>query len=70
MPDLVGSEVGVPEDQVAWFLLAGLDAGAVTGGKPGALRRGGAGILTPIWAWPAWVKLEQSQVVGPAAPIR
>ena len=25
--------VGVPEDQVAWFLLAGLDAGAVAGGQ-------------------------------------
>jgi hypothetical protein len=45
VPDLVGSEVGVPEDQVAWFPLAGLDACAVTGGKPGALRGGGAGHL-------------------------
>ena len=45
MPDLAGSEVGVPEDQVAWFLLAGLDAGAVAGGEPVALRGGGAGYL-------------------------
>src|SRR3954453_16148760 len=45
VPDLVGTEVGVPEDQVAWSFLAGPDAGAVARGEPVALRRGNAGHL-------------------------
>src|SRR5512133_2426191 len=40
VPDVVGSQVGVPEDQVAWSLLAGSDADAVTGSEPAALRGG------------------------------
>src|SRR3954447_12427499 len=36
--DLVGPEVGVPEDQVAGPFLAGADPGAVAGGEPAALR--------------------------------
>src|SRR5829696_6196612 len=45
VPNPVGSTVGVPEDQVAWFFLSGLDAGAVAGGEPVALGGGGAGHL-------------------------
>ena len=45
MADLVGSEVGVPEDQVAWSFLARSDPGAVAGGEPVALRGGNTGHL-------------------------
>jgi hypothetical protein len=45
MPDLAGSEVGVPEDKVAWLLLAELGAGAVAVGQPAALSGGSAGQL-------------------------
>src|SRR3954451_7192192 len=38
--DLVGAEVGVPEDQVAGAFGAGWDAGAVAGGEPVALGGG------------------------------
>src|SRR3954469_15022888 len=41
--DLVGPEVGVPEDQVAGPFLAGADPGAVAGGEPAALRGSGPG---------------------------
>ena len=40
VPDLAGSKVGVPEDQVAWSFLAGADADAVPGGQPAALCGG------------------------------
>ena len=46
-PIVVRAEVGVPEDQVAGPLVAGVDAGAVAGGQPAALRGGGAGHADP-----------------------
>jgi hypothetical protein len=70
VPDPVGSPVGVPEDQVAWLLLAGLDAGAVAGRQPVALRCGGAGYLDANLGVGGLGETEQSHVCGPAAPIR
>src|SRR5205823_961644 len=40
VPDVVGSEIGVPEDQVACSLLAGSDSDAIPGSEPTALRGG------------------------------
>jgi hypothetical protein len=40
VPDLVGSQVGIPKDQISWSLLAGPDADAVPGVKPAALCGG------------------------------
>jgi hypothetical protein len=70
VPDLVGSQVGVPKDQISWSLLARRDSDAVPGGQPAALCGGKTGIRMPICAKAAWVKLEQSQTLGPVAPMR
>ena len=42
VPDGVGAEVAVPEDQVAGAFLPGWDPGAASGGEPVALGAGGA----------------------------
>jgi hypothetical protein len=66
--DLVGPEVAVDEEQVSGLLFPWGDAQAIAGGQPVALGSRGAGVLMPMRAYAAWVKLEQSQALGPVAP--
>jgi hypothetical protein len=70
VPNLVGSEVGVPEDQVAWSLLPGRIRMPFPAASQLRCAEASRGIRMPICAYAAWVKLEQSQTFGPVAPMR